>query len=322
MAGESVSLKKQGQCVVEKVKAACARRGANGIRGLQRCFRIMDDNHSLTLSPEELASGLMDYGIVLSKQEQKQLAAAFDRNGDGLVSINEFLATVRGGLKGRRLEVVREAFAKFDRDGSGKIDVADLHGVYDASRHPKVLSGEQTEEEVLESMLATFDSQTNPDGVVTRDEFEAYYAGLSASIDSDDYFELMMRNTWKLDEPLPPPKSEWDTTGRSPQSPPSPTVRASAAASRNVARSLTSLDGVNEKQLPPAPPRRIVGYTGHVPGAQETFGEGFTRVAERSQEASEAARKKPPLPLPPFKDEARAFARKGNAANQHSFRLE
>eukprot|EP00756_Hemistasia_phaeocysticola_P014451 Hpha_TRINITY_DN15338_c0_g4::TRINITY_DN15338_c0_g4_i1::g.89023::m.89023 len=320
MAGESVSVKKQGECVLEKIKSACARRGANGIRGLQRVFKIMDDNHSLSLSAEELAAGLEDYGVVLSKTEQKQLVSVFDRNGDGFVDINEFLVKLRGNLKGRRLEVTRQAFAKFDRDGSGKINVEDMRGVYDVSKHPKVISGELSEDEALELFLKTFDSQTNPDGVVTLSEFESYYAGLSASIDSDDYFELMMHNTWKLDEPLPEVPPKWGRPVGEAPSPPSPTVKASAVASRTVNRTLTSLDGVNEKPLPPQPPKKIVGYTGHVPGAQETFGESFTRVAERSQDA--VAKKKPALPPLPYHDESQGFVRKGNAANQHSFRLE
>jgi hypothetical protein len=33
---------------------------------------------------------------------------------------------------------------------------------------------------------------------VTPDEFIEYYNNVSASIDRDDYFELMMINAWKL----------------------------------------------------------------------------------------------------------------------------
>ena len=36
------------------------------------------------------------------------------------------------------------------------------------------------------------------DGKVTIEEFEMYYADVSASINDDDYFELMIRNAWHI----------------------------------------------------------------------------------------------------------------------------
>lgn len=36
------------------------------------------------------------------------------------------------------------------------------------------------------------------DGIVTMDEFLDYFKDVSASIDRDDYFALMMQNSWKI----------------------------------------------------------------------------------------------------------------------------
>lgn len=36
------------------------------------------------------------------------------------------------------------------------------------------------------------------DGVITLEEFMDYYGFISASIDNDQYFELMMNNCWRM----------------------------------------------------------------------------------------------------------------------------
>jgi hypothetical protein len=36
------------------------------------------------------------------------------------------------------------------------------------------------------------------DGIVTFAEFLDYFSDISASIDSDEYFEAMMKSAWKL----------------------------------------------------------------------------------------------------------------------------
>ena len=69
---------------------------------------------------------------------------------------------------------------------------------------PDVKAGKRTEDEVLKEFLETFESHynvmngTKGDGNVTPDEFLEYYANVSANIDSDAYFEVMMTNAWNI----------------------------------------------------------------------------------------------------------------------------
>ena len=97
-----------------------------------------------------------------------------------------------------------QAYAALDRDGNGWVDIKDIKGVYNASRHPDVISGKKTEDQILQEFLETFETQHamrnngTPDYVVTKEEFLEYYNNISASIDDDNYFKLMIENAWKL----------------------------------------------------------------------------------------------------------------------------
>lgn len=64
----------------------------------------------------------------------------------------------------------------------------------------QVIAGSRTEVEVLQAFLSGFDGSLGPkSAVVTPEKFVAHYSNVSASVDDDDYFELMMRNCWHLE---------------------------------------------------------------------------------------------------------------------------
>merc|ERR1712107_859111 len=59
------------------------------------------------------------------------------------------------------------------------------------------MGGKMTHEDAVAEFMEQWDT-LKKDGVVTVEEFEEYYRDVSASIDTDDYFELMMRNAWHI----------------------------------------------------------------------------------------------------------------------------
>jgi len=98
-----------------------------------------------------------------------------------------------------RKDIIGDAFNKLDKTGDQVITIEDLKGVYNVKMHPKYQNGEMTEEQIFRKFLNTFEvGSAEVDGTITRDEFMNYYAGVSASIDNDAYFLLMMKNAYKL----------------------------------------------------------------------------------------------------------------------------
>eukprot|EP00605_Chrysophyceae_sp_TOSAG23-4_P000792 GSChrysophyteH1.ASY1.ANO1.881.1 assembled CDS len=185
--------------IISKLKKAVKSRGAHGFIGLQRKFRIMDDDGSGALNLGEFKKGLNEMQLGLHDSEMRLLFTHFDTDHSGSIEFEEFVQGMREPLSNRRRELVQRAFSKIDIDGSGTVDDIEIAKIYDASKHPDVIAGKRSPTEILQEFLATFDVGGVVDGKVTRQEFFVnYYTNIGASIDNDDYFELMIRNAWHI----------------------------------------------------------------------------------------------------------------------------
>jgi len=198
---ETLSVDTAVEAAMDKLRAQMFERGAKGTHGIKRAFKIADFNGNGKLDREEFDEAMAFAGLFLTKAEGSALFSKFDKDGDANIDFTEFLRGLVGNLNERRSAMVERCFAILDRDGSGVLTVDDISGIYNTAKHPGVLSGECTEEEALKAFLEGFEG-TSPtkDGRVTLAEFKDYYADLSASIPSDDYFVEMMEGVWMIQE--------------------------------------------------------------------------------------------------------------------------
>ena len=134
-----------GEDLMQRLRDKLKTRGARGIIGLAKQFRIMDDNHSMSLDKFEFSKAMSDYMLGFSEGEVQTLFAFVDYDRSGLIEYDEFLRAIRGPMNANRKAIVMRAFAKMDADGSGMIDINDIRGVYKADKHPDVMAGKKTE---------------------------------------------------------------------------------------------------------------------------------------------------------------------------------
>jgi calcyphosin len=125
--------------LAERLQQKLIARGARGIIGLGKSFRIMDDNNSRSLDIQEFTKAMTDYKLGFSADEIRQLFAFFDVDGSGACDYDEFLRQLRGPMNPRRKKVVAQAYSKIDKDGNGYVDINDIKSVYNAAKHPDVI---------------------------------------------------------------------------------------------------------------------------------------------------------------------------------------
>lgn len=186
--------------LIDKVKKALKLRGVNSFFDLQKRFKIMDDDHSGNISYSEFKKAIKEIQSLqdLSENDIRTMFTYFDRDGSNSVDFNEFISGIRDPMNDHRLSLVKRVFNKFDNDGNGFIEINDIINVYDTSKHPEVIAKRKTKNQVLTEFLQNFEVDGVIDGKVTFDEFINYYHNISASIDNDNYFELMICNAWHI----------------------------------------------------------------------------------------------------------------------------
>lgn len=77
--------------MLAKLKAKLASRGARGLIGMGKQFKIFDDNNNRSLDFYEFTKAMKEQMLSLTDLDIKTLFDAFDRNRDGSVDYDEFI---------------------------------------------------------------------------------------------------------------------------------------------------------------------------------------------------------------------------------------
>ena len=122
--------------------------------------------------------------------------SGLNTDNDGVVDYDMFLKCLRGQLNDARLAKVKACWCKFGNPGMDeKVSCSDLRVAFDSSQHPKVISGEITADEAFLEFLTNFGDKHN-DGKISMMEWGDYYSAVSACIQDDGHFAMLIDQQW------------------------------------------------------------------------------------------------------------------------------
>jgi len=134
------------------------------VEGLRDMFQMMDTDNSGAITFEKLKAGLIQIGSHLTEADVQMLMDAADVDGNGTLDYGEFVAATIHLQRLDNDDLLHKAFAQFDANGSGYIEMEEL----------KTAIGDHLVSDgmsVINAILEEVD--TDRDGCISFDEFAA-----------------------------------------------------------------------------------------------------------------------------------------------------
>ncbi|XP_075810318.1 calcyphosin-2 isoform X1 [Microtus pennsylvanicus] len=186
--------------IQDKLKEQLHKRGVRILTGLGKHFQHLDKEGSGLLEKAEFQQALKTFHLEVSEQDFESSWLILQSNGPSKnkVDYGEFKRAIFGEMNEYRKSFVRKAFMKLDFNKTGIVSVIDIRKCYCARKHPHVISGHSTEEEIKSSFLETLREACSKSDEVSYGEFEDYYEGLSIGITDDEDFVSILCTPWGI----------------------------------------------------------------------------------------------------------------------------
>ena len=99
------------------------------IHEYQEAFNLFDKDHSGTISVDEIAKIMKNFGNPLSKDEVREMIKDIDTSGDGELDFNEFITLMERQetiIDDEDEDEVPRAFKSFDKEHSGSLNISEF----------------------------------------------------------------------------------------------------------------------------------------------------------------------------------------------------
>ncbi|XP_028674253.1 calcyphosin-2 isoform X1 [Erpetoichthys calabaricus] len=180
------------------IKEKMGNRGVRTITGLGKYFRNLEKSGNGVLQKAELQLALKTFHLDIPNKEFEGVWLILDENEDGQLDYGEFIRGIVGEMSEYRKSFVRKAYVKLDPNKTGSISITDINKFYCVKGHPKVISGDVTEEQLRAAFITTLQEVCKDKSEISYSEFEDFYEGLSIEITEDEDFINILKHSWGI----------------------------------------------------------------------------------------------------------------------------
>ncbi|XP_068938272.1 calcyphosin-2 [Petaurus breviceps papuanus] len=184
--------------IQDLLKEKLHQRAVRILTGLGKYFRNLDKKGNGLLCKADYKRVLELFHLKVPEKDFEDLWLILNFNGNGQVDCGEFKRAIFGEMNEYRKTFLRKAYMKLDFTKTGSVSMVDIRKCYCAKKHPHVISGCATEEEIKSSFIETLENACSHPQEVLYCEFEDYYEGLSFGISDDEDFINILRNSWGI----------------------------------------------------------------------------------------------------------------------------
>lgn len=147
----------------KKIRQLLTERGIYGVRFLHKVFRCLDKDQKGVIEEADFRWGLQSGKVYLTEEEASFLAKEY-YSGNG-VSYRNFMKEIRGSLNQARMQAINDAYRRVQKVVGNSITLESLGKVYDAQKHPEVLTQKKSEKDAFNEFIWSWDN-IKPDYVV------------------------------------------------------------------------------------------------------------------------------------------------------------
>ena len=194
------------QIVLNTLRNILIKRGVKSIFYLQRMLTNCDPGQTGVVSLSQLNNIFRAYNFNIYLYDIKLLFQLFDIKKMDVIPYDNLIKAIVGQMNEKRKNLILKVYESFNKDLYGYINIKEIKKRYNCYKHPSVIIGNKTHEEVYGDFLECIEIyreyirniNKGYNDLFSLNEFLDFFEELSMYIIHDNDFENLICNCWDL----------------------------------------------------------------------------------------------------------------------------